>query len=196
MEGLGDVVVVGLPRGGVEIGSHVARALGAPLDVLIVRKLGVPWQPELAMGAIASDGVLLLNQDVVDAAGVSAEEIEEIAATEGRELERRESAYRSGRPAADVRGKTVVLVDDGVATGATMRAAVAAIRKREPARIVVAVPVGSAETIRLLKLNADEVVCPLVPSFFMAIGRWYEEFPQLSDNDVQRLLEEIRRLPV
>ena len=191
-----NVVVVALPRGGVEIGSHVARALDAPLDVLIVRKLGVPWQPELAMGAIASDGVLLLNQDVVNAAGVGAEEIEEIAATERRELQRRESAYRGGHPAADVRGKTVVLVDDGVATGATMRAAVAAVRKRGPARIIVAVPVGSAETLRVLELEADEVVCPLVPSFFMAIGRWYEEFPQLSDDDVRRLLEETRQLPV
>ena len=189
-----DVAVIALPRGGVEVGFHVAQALGAPLDVLIVRKLGVPWQPELAMGAVASEGVLLLNQDIVDASGVSAEEIEKIAATERRELERRERAYRDGHPAADVRGKTVVLVDDGIATGATMRAAVAALRKREPARIVVAVPVGAAETIRLLKREADEVVCPLVPSVFLAIGRWYEEFPQLTDDDVRRLLEEARLL--
>jgi putative phosphoribosyl transferase len=190
-----DVVVIALPRGGVEVGVHVARALGAPLDVLIVRKLGVPWQPELAMGAVASDGMLLVNQDIVDAAGVSAEEIDRIAATERRELERRERVYRDERPAADVRGKTVVLVDDGIATGATMRAAVAALRKRESVRIVVAVPVGAAETIRLLKREADDIVCPLVPSDFMAIGRWYEEFPQLSDDDVRRLLEEAHRDP-
>jgi predicted phosphoribosyltransferase len=194
-DGFGDAVVLALPRGGVEIGLHVARAIRAPLDVLIVRKLGVPWQPELALGAVASDEVLLLNQEVIDSTGVSTEEIEEIAATERRELERRETAYRAGRPRVDVRGKTVILVDDGLATGATMRAAVVAVRKRAPARVVVAVPVGAAETVRRLELDADQVVCPLVPRFLMAIGTWYEEFPQLSDDDVRRLLEEARRLP-
>lgn len=190
--GLDDAVILGLPRGGVEVGAEVARALDLPLDLLIVRKIGVPWQPELALGAMASGGILLLNQDIVHTTGVSREEIDEISATERRELERRERTYRHGAGAADVLGKTVVVVDDGVATGATMRAAIASLRERGPARIVVGVPVGSPGTLRLLKREADEVVCPLAPSFFTSIGEWYEEFPQLSDDAVRRLLEEFR----
>jgi predicted phosphoribosyltransferase len=190
-----DAVVLALPRGGVAIGLEVARTIGAPLDVVVVRKLGVPWQPELAMGAVASGGVLLLNQEVVDTVRVSREEIAEIAATESREIERRERAYRSGLPAVEVRGKTAVIVDDGLATGVTMRAAIAAVRAREPARIVVAAPVGGEEAIRRLRLEADDVLCPVVPSHLYAIGAWYEEFPQLTDNEVRRLLAEARPIP-
>lgn len=192
LEGLDDAVILALPRGGVEVGAAVARALDLPLDVLIVRKIGVPWQPELALGAMASGGILLLNRDIVHATGVSPEEIDEISATERRELERRERAYRNGAGAVEVRGRTVLVVDDGVATGASMRAAVSSLRERGPARIVVGVPVGSAGTLLLLKRLADDVVCPLVPPYFTSIGEWYEDFPQLSDDAVRRLLEECR----
>lgn len=193
LERLDDALILALPRGGVEVGAEVARAFDLQLDLLIVGKIGVPWQPELALGAMASGGVLLLNQDIVQATGVSPEEIDEIAATERRELERRERAYRSGGGAVEVRGRTVVVVDDGVATGASMRAAVSSLRERGPSRIVVGVPVGSAGTLLLLKRLADEVVCPLVPPFFTSIGEWYEDFPQLSDDAVRRLLEESRQ---
>jgi predicted phosphoribosyltransferase len=191
--GLEEAVILGLPRGGVEVGAEVARLLDLPLDVLIVRKIGVPWEPELALGAMASGGILLLNRDIVDTTGVSREEIDEISATEQRELERRERAYREEAVAEEVAGKTVVVVDDGVATGATMRAAIASLRERGPARIVVGVPVGSPATLRLLEREADAVVCPLAPPFFTSIGEWYEEFPQLSDDAVRRLLEGCRR---
>lgn len=191
--GRDDVLVLALPRGGVEVAAEVAAALGAPLDVLVVRKLGAPGRPELAMGAIASGGVRVLNPDVVAALAVDEQTIEQVAAAEGRELERRERAYRGDRPRPALTGRQVVLVDDGLATGATMRAAVAAVRQSQPARTVVAVPVGCADTIAALRAQADEVVCPLVPAWLAAISQWYRHFPQLSDAEVCALLERARR---
>jgi putative phosphoribosyl transferase len=164
--GRDDVIVLALPRGGVPVGAEVATALGAPLDVFLVRKLGVPGREELAMGAIASGGVRVLNPDVVDQLQIPDKWIDIVAAREGEELARREAAYRDGRPAPDVRGKTVILVDDGLATGASMKAAVAALRGRGPARIVVAVPVGAPETCQELAALADEVVCAVTPDPF------------------------------
>ncbi len=184
-----DVIVLALPRGGVPVGYEVARALGAPLDVFLARKLGVPGREELAMGAIASGGVLVLNDEVVNALGISREEIEQVAATEEEELERRERAYRGERPPPDVRGRIAVLVDDGLATGSSMRAAVAALRKLGPARVVVAVPVGAPETCAEFRGAADEVVCGQTPEPFYAVGIWYEDFAQTTDEEVRELLE-------
>jgi putative phosphoribosyl transferase len=186
--GRDDVLVLALPRGGVPVGYEVARALVAPLDVFGVRKLGVPGREELAMGAIASGGVRVLNDDVVQTLDIPPALIEEVAEVEGRELERRESAYRDGRPRPDVRGKVVILVDDGLATGASMRAAVAALRKLRPARIVVAVPVGARETCAELAAEADEAVCAVMPEPFIAVGAWYENFEQTTDDEVRELL--------
>ncbi|HET7730443.1 MAG TPA: phosphoribosyltransferase family protein, partial [Usitatibacter sp.] len=163
LSGRDDVVVLGLPRGGVPVALEVARALGAPLDIFVVRKLGVPGHEEYAMGAIASGGVRVLNEGAVRGLSIPEALIERVAERERRELERRERLYRGARPALDVEGRVAVLVDDGLATGASMRAAIGALRKRDPARIVVAVPVGSAETCAQLRREADEVVCPLVP---------------------------------
>ena len=188
--GRSDVLVLGLPRGGVPVAAEVARALGAPLDVMIVRKLGAPWQPELAMGAIASGGVRLLNPEVVRSLGVDEDAIEEVAARERRELARREKAYRGDRPPFEARGRHVILVDDGMATGATMRAAVAAVREMDPASIVVAVPTAAADTCRLVKAEADRVVCLDTPEPFMAVGCWYRDFDQTSDGQVRDLLRE------
>jgi predicted phosphoribosyltransferase len=186
--GRADVIVFALPRGGVPVGAAVAEALGAPLDVFVVRKLGVPGHEELAMGAIASGGVRVLNQDVVNALGIGEAAIDQVAAREERELERRAHAYRGGRPPADVTGQSVILVDDGLATGSTMRAAVAALRARHPARIVIAVPAAPPETCAELAQIADEVVCALTPEPFHAVGLWYDNFRQTSDREVQELL--------
>ena len=183
-----DVIVLGLPRGGVPVAFEVARALRVPLDVFIVRKLGVPGYPELAMGAIASGGVSVLNDDVVRDVGVSADQIREVAAIEQRELYRRERAYRGHAAPLSLRGRTAILVDDGLATGATMRAAVKAARRLQVSRVIVAVPVGSAITCQRLRHDADEVICPMVPLHFRAIGEWYDDFSQVSDEQVRDLL--------
>jgi putative phosphoribosyl transferase len=184
-----DVLVLALPRGGVPVAFEVARALHAPLDVFLVRKLGLPGHEELAMGAIASGGVRVLNEDLVRTLRIPEEEIDAVAAQEQRELERREREYRSGRPAPDVRGRIVILVDDGLATGSTMRAAVAALRRQHPARIIVAVPVGAAETCEDFGADADEVICARTPEPFYAVGLWYGDFAQTSDEEVHDLLE-------
>lgn len=183
-----DVVVLALPRGGVPVAFAVASAIGAPLDVFVVRKLGVPWHPELAMGAIASGGICVLNEEVIRALSISDDAIEEVAAEEARELERRDIAYRDGRPRPDIRGKIVILVDDGLATGSTMRAAVKAVRRLEPARVVVAVPVGAIDTVRALQSDADEVVCVETPEPFFGVGTWYDDFSQTTDEEVRDLL--------
>ncbi|HET9109248.1 MAG TPA: phosphoribosyltransferase [Ktedonobacterales bacterium] len=183
-----DVLVLGLPRGGVPVAYEVAQALAAPLDIIVVRKLGVPYEPELAMGAIALGGIRVLNSNIVRRLGISPEDIESVAAEQQRELTRRERLYRGDRPLPDIRGRVVVLVDDGIATGATIRAAVAAVRQQQPARIVIAVPVASAETCDDLRKEVDELVCALAPEALYGIGLWYERFPQLSDDDVRDLL--------
>jgi len=184
-----DVLVLGLPRGGVPVAFEVARALDAPLDVLVVRKLGVPGHEELAMGALASGGIRVLNQDVVDGLRIPANVIDRAAAEERRELERREQLYRGGRPFPEVRGKTVLVVDDGLATGSTMRAAVASLRQQGPARIVVAVPTAPKRTCAEFAAEADECVCADLPEWFYAVGQSYEEFPQTSDAEVRELIQ-------
>ena len=186
--GRDDVIVLGLPRGGVPVAYEVAKRLRAPLDVFIVRKLGVPGFEELAAGAIASGGVRVLNQDVVRAIPYAEEAIEAVTARETAELQRREQIYREGRPAPELRGKIVILVDDGLATGATMRAAVKALRQQTAAKIVVAVPVGPPDTCQELAQQADEAICLSTPPFFQAVGQYYEDFSQTSDNDVRELL--------
>ena len=191
--GRGDVIVLALPRGGVPVGSEVARALGAPLDVFLVRKLGLPGHEELAMGAIASGGIRLINEDVVQAYGVTRAEIEAVAAAEQKELDRREVAYRDGRPLPPLEGRTVILVDDGLATGSTMRAAVLAVREESPARIVVAVPVAAAETCDEFQSIVDDIVCAETPNPFYAVGLWYENFTQTTDDEVHDLLSTTAR---
>ena len=186
--GRADLLVLALPRGGVPVGWEVARAIGAPLDLMLVRKLGVPGQEELAMGAIASGGVQVLNADLVASLGIDPQVIAASAAREQRELARRELAYRGARPPPTIAGCCVILVDDGLATGATMRAAVAALRQRQPAHIVVAVPVAPPDTVARLRAEADEVICLETPTAFFAIGPWYREFPQLTDDEVRELL--------
>ena len=187
--GQADVLVLALPRGGVPIGCEIARALQAPVDVFVVRKLGVPWNPELAMGAVATGGVRVLEQETVRSLAIPNEEIAKVAAREELELVRRERAYRGGRALLPIAGKKVILVDDGIATGSTIRAGVAALRKLKPARIVIAAPVAPRATCALLRKLADEVVCAIEAEDFFAIGEWYEDFTQLSDADVQNLLE-------
>jgi len=185
-----DVVILALPRGGVPVGFELARALRAPLDVMVVRKLGVPGHEELAMGAIASGGVRILNDDVIQMLGIRPETIEGVAEQEQQELARREAAYRGNRGPAAVKGRTVILVDDGLATGSTMRAAVAALRTLQPSRIVIAVPTAAAETCRELKAEADDVVCAMTPAPFFGVGQWYDDFSQTTDEEVHRLLQE------
>jgi predicted phosphoribosyltransferase len=184
-----DVLVLALPRGGVPVGAEVARRLDAPLDVYLVRKLGVPGHEELALGAIASGGTRVLNDDVVRTLGIPEALIETLVHRERQELERRERLYRGGRPFPDVTGRVVILVDDGLATGATMRAAVEALRGRRPARVVVAVPVGAPETCAALEALADEVACAVTPEPFYAVGLWYDEFDQTTDDEVRMLLD-------
>jgi putative phosphoribosyl transferase len=189
-----DVVVLGLPRGGVPVAYEIATALGAPLDVFLVRKLGVPGHAELAMGAIASGGVRVLNTDVIRWYGLPESAIDRVAAEEQEELARREREYRREQAPLDLRGRTVVLVDDGLATGSTMKAAVKAVRTLEPARIVVAVPVGASDTCRELTELADEVVCAHTPEPFSAVGLWYRDFSQTTDDEVRDLLEKGRTI--
>jgi putative phosphoribosyl transferase len=186
-----DVIVLGLPRGGVPVAFEVAQRLHVPLDVFIVRKLGVPGFEELAIGAIASGGVRVLNEDVARALPNAAEIVEAITARETGELERREQSYRDGRPAPDLRGKTVILVDDGLATGATMRAAVKALRQRDVGKIIVAAPVGAPETCREFEDEADEIICAMAPEFFQAVGQYYDDFSQTSDDEVRELLARV-----
>ena len=188
-EGDYSVIVLGLPRGGIPVAFEIAMALQAPLDVFVVRKLGVPGHRELAMGAIASGGVRFLNQDVLETLDISAMIIDAVARQEQIELERQERAYRDDMPARDFNGKTVIIADDGLATGSTMRVAVAALRQLQPARIVVAVPVGAADTCERLRKEADEVICLRTPEPFRAVSLWYEEFHQTSDHEVGHLLE-------
>jgi len=183
-----DAIVLALPRGGVPVGYEVARPLGLPLDVMIVRKLGAPFQPELAMGAIASGGVRVLNPEVVALTDVGQDTIDRVEQGERAELERRETTYRGDRPLPRLEGRTLILVDDGVATGSTMLAAVEAVRSASPARVVVAVPVATPEVVKRLERSADLVVCPRRPVPFFAIGLWYRDFPQLTDEDVRSIL--------
>ncbi len=183
-----DVLVLALPRGGVPVAFEVAQALNAPLDVFLVRKLGLPGQEELAMGAITTGGVMVLNSEVVDTLRIPDRIIHQIAAQEQRELQRRERLYRGDRPPPDVRGKTLILVDDGLATGSTMRAATAALREQEPDRIVVAVPVAPPETCDEFRDIVDDIVCAITPDPFYAIGLWYEDFSQTTDDEVRDLL--------
>ena len=185
-----DVVILALPRGGVPVAFEVARALNAPLDIFLVRKLGLPGHEELAMGAIASGGLRVLNEDIVGALNIPDAVVEAVARRERAELERRERAYRGGRPPLDVRGKTVILVDDGLATGSSMRAAVAGLRARQPAQVVVAVPTAAPETCEAFENEVDDVVCAVTPQPFFSVGTWYEDFSQTSDEEVRRLLEE------
>lgn len=183
-----DVVVLGLPRGGVVVAYEVARALDAPLDVFVVRKLGVPGHEELAMGAIASGGVRVLNPEVVEGLGIPEKVIAEAVAQEKEELARRERLFRGGRPPLEVKGKTVILVDDGLATGATMRAAVAALKAMEPARLVVAVPTAPPSVAEEFERLVDEVVCLITPEPFYGVGFWYDDFSQTSNEEVVGLL--------
>ncbi|GAB4333999.1 MAG: phosphoribosyltransferase [Dehalococcoidia bacterium] len=188
-----EAVVLGLPRGGVPVAYEVAAALGAPLDVFVVRKLGVPGQEELALGAIASGGVQVLNEDLVRELGIGPEAIERIAERERHELERREHLYRDGRPPVEVRGRHVVVVDDGLATGATMRAAVAALRAHGPASVTVAVPVAAEDTRDMFRLLADDIICLATPEPFRAVGLWYRDFRPTSDDEVRDLLAKASR---
>jgi putative phosphoribosyl transferase len=191
--GRANLRILGLPRGGIPVAFEVAGRLQAPLDVFVVRKLGVPGHEELAMGAIATGGVRVVNQDVMSALGLSAQALDRVAEAELAELARREVAYRGTRPPLDVRGATAILVDDGLATGSTMRAAVAAIRQQQPARIVVAVPVAAPSTRDEMAREVDEIVCVATPDPFLAVGRFYDDFAQTTDAEVHDLLERAAR---
>jgi len=190
-----DVRVLALPRGGVPVGYEVAQALNAPLDVLVVRKLGVPGHEELAMGAIASGGVRVLNGSVVEGLNIPDDVIDAIAARELDELERRERAYRDDRPAPSVQGRTIILVDDGIATGSTMKAAIKALRQLEAARIVVATPTAALSTVREMRPDVDELVAVMTPADFAGVGQWYEDFSQTTDGEVRELLDKASQPP-
>jgi predicted phosphoribosyltransferase len=190
-----DVLVLALPRGGVPVAYEVARELDVPLDVFLVRKLGAPGQEELAMGAIASGGTRVVNEEVVEGLGIPEWAIERAAAVEQQELERRERLYRGDRPVPDPAGRVVILVDDGLATGSTMRAAVRAISQRNPARVVVAVPTAAVETCEEIGREVDEIVCLTTPEPFRAVGLWYDDFSQTRDEEVRELLARSRRAP-
>ena len=185
-----DVIVLALPRGGVPVAYEIAKSLKAPLDVFVVRKLGVPYQPELAMGAIASGGIRVLNEDLLRYLEISPAEIEAVATREQRELERRERLYRGGRPMAEVRDRIVILVDDGIATGTTMRSAVLALKQQQPARIIIAVPTAAQSSCDEYQADADRIqcMCLMTPEPFFAVGLWYENFSQTSDGEVRDLL--------
>jgi predicted phosphoribosyltransferase len=183
-----NVLVLALPRGGVPVADEVARALKAPLDIFLVRKLGVPGNEELAMGAVATGGVRVLNDEIVHGLGISDQVIDAVEAQGQQELLRRERLYRGGRPLPEVNGRTVILVDDGLATGATMRAGVRALKQRQPERIIVAVPTASPDTCEMLKSEADDVVCAITPAPFVAVGYWYDDFTQTSDDEVRDLM--------
>jgi putative phosphoribosyl transferase len=188
-----NLLVLALPRGGVPIAYEVARALHAPLDVFIVRKLGVPWNEELAMGAIATGGVRVLNQEIIDCGDIPGWVVDDVAEREQEELERRERLYRGDRPAADIRDRTIILVDDGLATGSTMRAAAMALRQMKPVKIVVAVPVSPLETCEAFRSEVEEVICAMTPDPFIAVGVWYSDFSQTSDEEVRQLLDRAAR---
>jgi putative phosphoribosyl transferase len=187
-----DVIVLGVPRGGVPVAFEVAAALEVPLDVFVLRKLGVPGREELAFGAIASGGVRVLDTDIVEGLGISDADVQLVAAREQKELNRRELAYRGGRPPLDIKGQTVILVDDGIATGSSMRAAISALRRMKPARLVVAVPVAPPSTCSRLRPEVDELVCTYTPEPFYAIGQFYRDFAQVSDEEVSDLLHRAR----
>jgi putative phosphoribosyl transferase len=184
-----DVLILALPRGGVPIAYEIARRLNMELDLALVRKLGVPGHEELAMGAIAAGGTLVLNEEVIRGLAISDEALDRVVAAELQELRRREHAYRGECPAPRIQGRRVILVDDGLATGATMRAAVAVVRHQQPAEVLVAVPVAPPDTVAALQQEADAVICPATPEPFLGIGRWYEDFAQVTDEDVRALLE-------
>ena len=185
-----DVLTLGLPRGGVPVAFEVAQALKAPLDLMLVRKLGVPGQEELAMGAIATGGIRILNQELVEGLNISDAALEAVVNKEKRELERREHAYRGDRPAPEIRNRCIILIDDGVATGATMRAAVSALRQQQPMQIIIGTPVAPPDAVENLKQEANEVICLATPEGFSAIGHWYISFPQTSDEEVRALLDQ------
>lgn len=187
-----DTLILALPRGGVPVGFEIARELHAPLDVLLVRKLGVPWQEELAMGAIASGDVMFLDEGLINNLGVSEQAVQEVIAREEQELARREIEFRGKTPPPVVRDRTVILVDDGLATGATMRAAARALRKQDPQKLIVAVPVAAAETCNAMLDEVDEIVCAVTPEPFYAVGLWYIDFTQTSDSEVRELLTRAR----
>jgi putative phosphoribosyl transferase len=184
-----DVLVLALPRGGVPVAYEVAKELKAPLDVFLVRKLGVPGHEELAMGAIASGGIRVINEELINYLGITDEVIDAIAAVEQRELERRAVAYRDDRPPPEIKDRVVILIDDGLATGSTMRAAAASLRLQKPRRIVVAVPVSSPETCDEFRSEVDEIVCAVTPQHFQGVGLWYDDFSQTSDEEVRELLK-------
>lgn len=188
-----DVIVLALPRGGVPVAYEVARALKVPLDVLIVRKLGLPGREELAIGAIASGGIRILNEDIIQVLSVEQAVIERVTKQELEELQRREQQYRGGRPAPELRDRTAILVDDGLATGASMLAAVHALRTRNPAKLVVGVPAAAPQAIKLLQPQVDEIIYGMAPDPFEGVGKWFEDFSQTTDKEVQRLLEEADR---
>jgi putative phosphoribosyl transferase len=188
-----DAVVLGIPRGGVPVAFEVAQALEAPLDVFLSRKLGVPGQEELAFGAVASGGVRVLDREIIEEVGISAQEIEEITERVRKELERRERVYRGNRPPLAVEEKTVLLVDDGIATGSSMRAAIDALRQMRPARLVIAVPVAPLHTVERLKSEGDEIVCVYAPESFYAIGQFYSDFSQVTDEEVIDLMQRANR---
>jgi putative phosphoribosyl transferase len=190
-----DVVVLALPRGGVPVAFEVAQALHAMLDLFLVRKLGVPGHEELAMGAIASGGVRVLNQEVIMMAGITSDMIEAVSRHEERELARREEAYRGNRPGIPLRDRTAILIDDGLATGSSMRAAVMALRQQKPARTIVAVPTAAADTCADLRTEVDEMVCAVTPEPFYGVGLWYEDFTQTTDQEVRELLEQAGQPP-
>lgn len=188
----GDVIVLALPRGGLPVGLEVAKTFGAPLDVVIVRKLGVPWQPELAMGAIAGGSFQTLDEGLIGGLGIPREEIEAVVARESAEVARREKLYRRGRPALDLQGRTVVLVDDGLATGSTMLVAARYVRSLKPRKLIIAVPVGSVQACQRLRKEADDCVCLATPEPFAAVGQWYVDFRQVTDAEVRHFLEQDR----
>lgn len=184
-----DLLILGLPRGGVVVAYEVAMALRAPLDVFLVRKLGVPYQPELAMGAIAEGGVLLVNEEVVNYLSISKDTIDEVVNVELEELHRREKMYRNNGSSPQIAGHQIIVVDDGLATGATMKAAVKAIKSRNPKKIIVAIPVGAPQTCREIQQEVDELVCLMSPEPFSAVGNWFDNFDQTTDQEVRELLE-------
>ena len=188
-----NTVVLGLPRGGVPVAFEVARSLAAPLDVFVVRKLGAPGQPELAMGAIASGGVRVLDRRIIELLDVTDDELEAVTRAEAAELARREAMYRGASPLVDLAGAIAILVDDGLATGSTMRAAARAVRRMDPARVVIAAPVGARESCIAMRGDADDVVCAVTPEMFRAVGLWYDDFDQTGDDEVQALLAAARR---
>ena len=183
-----NVIVLALPRGGVPVAYEIAQALSVPLDVLVARKLGVPWHEELAMGAIASGGTVIFNQEILKDLDITQEEIEQVILAEKKELERREKTYRGNRPKANFTDKIIILVDDGIATGATMRAAIKALRTHKPQKIIIAVPVAAKDTYEQMTPLVDQIVCPVTPKEFYAVGTWYEVFDQTTDEEVFSLL--------